>query len=494
MKNTALISLVLIVTITFCLTAGCGKVHQPDTNTDPGEEEPIGTDDEETLIDPVVLYSIGQNTLEYCFERNIVANESHGDTWAQYAADGTIGIVYRESSPTVPATPQSAPTEAYTGKLIYKTIKPDGTIDSEVVTTDNGAEMSVLVYDSQLQPHVFTASSTDSDQVVRHYTRTGNNQWTGREVFNFAGEDGKYLYEITALIDGDDAFHLLALIIPNDPKAKSTYYVAHIDSRMYYLTNKNGSWQKELVDRFDTLYIQDEYCKALRRQDMDMDAKGNLHIAYGALRGPSYNQRPNPSEMRYACNESGEWKSEVASAPWDVSCECGWNPSIAVDNENRPHIAFSLIDRVPTLSAQNSKMQYASRTAQGTWQEETIADTANNYYGNDHGHFTGAIPHLVFDSENHPHMVYADIASSHYYPMGNTLNVGQLRYAFFNGTAWERKIFYRQDSPGSYRKVDEILALCMAASPDGSKISIVAQEFISNGSKDTYNLLFFPVQ
>jgi hypothetical protein len=437
------------------------------------------------------LYTIEQDTLEYCYERNVVPNESHGDTWGQYAADGTMGMVYRESTA---ATPSARAAENYSGKLVYKTIKPDGTIQDEVVTTDGGAEMSALVYDSQLQPHVFTTWSTDSDQYVRHYSRSGNNQWTSRDLFNFAGADGKYLYEITALVDADDSLHLLVLIIPNNPKTRSTYYVAHIDSRLYYLTNKNGSWQKELVDRFDTLYIQDEYSKALKRQDMAIDGRGAIHIAYGALRGPSNNSRPNPSEMRYACNESGEWKTEVASEPWDVSCECGWNPSIAVDNENVPHIAFTLIDRVPTLSAANAEMRYSSRTPGGTWQEESIADTANDYHGNDGGHFTGAIPHLVFDSGNTPHLIYADIASSHYGTMGNTFNVGQIRYARHNGTTWERKIFYRQESPTSYRNVNEILGMCMAISPDGSKISIIAQEFISNGSKDTYNLLLLPVK
>lgn len=492
MNNTTLTSFFLILTIFFCLAAGCSKMQQqPETSTNSGEEEtPVTGTEEDVLIDPVGLYTIEQDTLVYCFDRDVVPNESHSDTWVQYASDGTVGMVYRESAPAAPA----AAAESYTGKLVYKTVKPDGTIQAEVVTTDNGAEMSVLVYDSKLQPHVFTAWSTNSDQYIRHYSRTGNNQWTGREVFNFAGEGGKYLYEITALINSDDSFHLLVLIIPNNPMVRSTYYIAHIDSRLYYLSNKSGTWQKELVDRFDTLYIADEYCKPLTRQDMAMDTRGNIHTAYGALRGPSYNNRPNPSEMRYACNESGEWKTEVASEPWDVSCECGWNPSIAVDNDDRPHIAFTLIDRVVSLSAANSKMRYSSRTDEGTWQEKTISDTANNFYGNDNGKFTGAIPHLVFDSDNHPHLLYADIASSHYGSMGNTFNVGQIRYAYHNGTAWERKIFYRQESPASYNRVNEILGLCMVISPDGSKIRIIAQEFISNGTKDTYNLLLFSVK
>jgi len=403
-------------------------------------------------------------------------NESQSNSWAQISKNGLIGISYFQHDKV----------NSTNGSLLYKSIKADGVEKSEVVTSGTRLENSVLLFDADSRPHIFVASSTNEDQLIYHYYKSGSSQWSSETIVSFKNEGGKFIYELSADIGPDGSFHLVVLKTRNNPDS-GDYWYAYLDSYLYYLTDKSGSWNKHLINKYHTIYTMDEYSKMLNRQDLKVDKNGYAHIVYGEqVNGQDWNN--SSSKLWYATNKSGNWVYETALDYEDnTRASAGWYSSLALDSLNNPHISCCYIGRVPTGSAMYAKLLYVSRTADNLWNSETVADSDDGYYGKDGRDYTGGLTHLVFDKFNKPHIVFSDIASSH--AGQNYFNLGNIRYAVKEEGSWNIKKIYQQPLPKGQYNATEMYDMCLLISENSGKIQVIGQE-LEIASGNSYSCTF----
>jgi hypothetical protein len=444
-----IISNLLLLTVTFVSLSftGC-KTSPPHT---PSRTNPSGSSGETFPV-----------TIHYGL------NDSHSNSWVQRSAAGVVGIVYGKGI--------AVGDKSNTGDLIYRTILPDGTEREEVVSTGSGVNKSVLLYDSGSHPHIFYACSDNSNQFIYHFYKNGGTNWLNETVINLAHEGGKFIYELSADIDKNDSIHLLVLQSRSNPDS-SDYNWAFLDSHLYYITNNSGDWGKHLIRNYDTFYTYDVDTKTLRRQDIAVDKKGYAHVVFGEQINTRVSDQGSTGRLHYATNKTGEWVIELALEPLTNPHETGWSPSLCLDQTGRPVVASTYVARVKSRSISYARLQYSVRQDNGKWETTVVADKDDGYYGTDGRNYTGGLPHLKFDINNTPHIIFSDIASSH--GPTNYVNIGQIRYAVLNGRTWNLTTIYRQPLPQSFYTASEMGGQCLAISRDGESIQVVGQELIT---------------
>jgi hypothetical protein len=414
-------------------------------------------------------------------------NESHSNSWVQQSPKGVVGIVYGTFSQIAGIQGGSN-----TGKLIYKTLLPDGIEKEEVVTTDRGVDKCVLLFDSDSYPHIFFARSDNSHQEIFHLYKKEGKDWLKETVINFANEGGKFIYELSADIGKKDSIHLLALKTRSNPDS-ADFMDANLNSHLYYITNSSGNWEKTLIHRYNTLYTYDMHVKTQRRQDIAVDKDGHVHVVFGEQYQPDPRSVSNNAILNYATNKSSKWIREIALKPLRPTDDAGWYPSLCLDKSGRPVIASTYVARVQSRSVRYAQLCYSVRQDNGKWETQVVADKDDGYNGTDGKRYTGALPHLKIDSNNRPHIVFSDIASSH--NPQNVLCTGQIRYAVFNGSSWDISIIYRQQPPKRFYKGKEMAGQCLVIPENGKKIQVIGQEMISTAKNVyTYKLLHFLVK
>lgn len=415
-------------------------------------------------------------------------NESHSNSWVQQSAEGVVGIVYGVIN-------QGAAIQdgRKTGNLIYKTIMPDGSENEEAVTTDKGVDKCVLLYDSDSYPHIFFARSDNSNQEIFHfYKNDGTGWWIKETVINLANEGGKFIYELSADIDKNDVIHLLVLKTRSNPDSED-FWDAYKNSHLYYITNVSGNWEKTLIHQYDTFYTYDNIVKTQRRQDIAVDDDGYAHVVFGEQYIHDPPDESTIAILHYATNKSSQWVREIALKSSNVLDDSGWWPSLCLDKTGRPVIASTYLALVQSRSAKYARLCYSVRLDNGEWETTEVAKIDDGYYGTDGRNYTGALPHLKFDLNNRPHIVFSDIASSH--NPQNVLSTGQIRYAVFNGTSWDISTIYRQPSPQGFYQGKEMGGQCLVISADGEKIQVVGQELNSTAQDVyTYNLVHLVIK
>jgi hypothetical protein len=401
-------------------------------------------------------------------------NESHSNSWVQQSTEGVVGIVYGVFNQG--AGIQDGRT---TGSLIYKTILPDGSENEEVVTTGMGVDKCVLLYDSGSYPHIFFASSDNSDQFIYHVYSNGGTRWLKETVISFANEGGRFIYELSADIDKNDAIHLLALKIRSNPDSDD-FMNCYQGAYLYHITNSSGNWEKTLIQRCDTLFTYDMHVKTQRRQDIAVDSEGYVHVVFGEQYATEIGSGPSTmARLYYATNQSSQWVIEPALTSSITTDDSGWWPSLCLDRTGRPVIVSTYVARVETKSVRYARLCYSVRS--------------DGYFGSDGRNYTGALTHLKFDLNNRPHIVFSDIASSH--NPRNVLSTGQIRYAVFDGSSWKISTIYRQPSPQAFYQGREMAGQCLVISEDGEKIQVVGQELISTAEDVyTFKLVHFVIK
>jgi hypothetical protein len=138
------------------------------------------------------------------------------------------------------------------------------------------------------------------------------------------------------------------------------------------------------------------------------------------------------------------------------------------------------VDRVPTHSATACRLLLLKRDGPDHWLSEVIAERDDGYYGGDGRNFTGGLSHLVFDGRNTPHIVFSDIASTHW-PGSQRLNVGNIRYATFKDGAWKITTIHRQPRPTGFFNAAEMSGVCLVVSEKTKTVRIIGQELQTNG-------------
>lgn len=394
-------------------------------------------------------------------------NESHSNDWAQCSGNGLVGISYFNK---------------LNNCLIYKTIEPNGAENEQIVTYGTNLEISVLLFDSESNPHIFVATSSTIDQVITHYSKNLNDEWDDEVIFHFQNDGGKFIYELSADLGPDDSFHLLVLKTRSNPDSDDFYY-AFLNSYLFYLTNASGSWHKDLVYNYNTILTCDDYVKALNRQDIKVDKQGNAHVVFGIIPTDNF----FPSHLCYANNTTGYWVVETAlKCSEGSSDDMGWFPSICINNNGIPCISCTYIHRVSSGSATLAKLQFLTRLSFGEWSVETVATNDDGYFGRDGRGYTGGLTHLVFDKDSNPHIVFTDIASSH---SGlQSWNLGNIRYATKKDGVWNLSTIYHQDQPFSYYNATEMYGLCLLISDD--RIQVVGQQLkVTSSTNSTFELI-----
>ena len=404
-------------------------------------------------------------------------NDSHSRSWAQVNANGVVGITYFQRFETSEAE----------GTLLYKTIQPDGYACVESLATGSHLEKSVLLFDAVLSPHIFVASSNDSDQIIDHYFKSDSNLWQKETLIHFYGEGGKFIYELSADTGPDFSFHLLILKTRSNIDSDD-FMDAWMGSNLYHLTNAAGTWESELIHNYDMPYTYDMYIKSSIRQDIEVDEVGYVHVTFGEQISGSY----DPSRLLYATNRSGFWEIETALNYEEGSVDdAGWFPSLCLDQSGVPHISCMYVERVPTHSATSCTLLLLTRLGPDTWQSEIIAQYDDGYYGSDGRDYTGALSHLVFDTRDIPHIIFSDVASTHW-PGTQRLNVGNIRYGVRENGIWDITTIYRQPLPTDFFTATEMHGMCLLISEDTNAIHVVGQELVTVEETDySCNLLEF---
>lgn len=395
-------------------------------------------------------------------------NDSHSRSWARVNKNGVVGIVYFQCF-------ENGYDE---GTLIYKTIQPDGTENIDLITTGNRLEKSVLLFDAESTPHIFVATSTDQDQIIVHYFKNSNSQWQNDTIIHFDNEGGKFIYELSADTGPDYSFHLLILKTRSNIDSED-FWFAWLNTHLYHLTNESGNWQKELIYNYDMAYTYDTYIKTSCRQDIKVDKDGYVHVTFSE----QISGADDPSRLLYATNKTGTWKIETALNYDNGSRDdAGWFPSLCLDNNGIPYISCMYVKRVYTHSAQYCKLFLLERLGDQNWHFEIIADHDDGYYGHDGRNYTGGLSHLVFDKNNLPHIIFSDIASTHYpSPINQCVNVGNVRYAVYHDGAWNITTIYRQPLPTGFFNATEMYGMCLLISNEMDLIRVIGQELKIEG-------------
>ncbi|PWB67679.1 hypothetical protein C3F09_13105 [candidate division GN15 bacterium] len=405
-------------------------------------------------------------------------NDSHSRSWVRENDDGVVGICYFQRF-----------AGNYTdGTLLYRTIAPNGSEHIDSVTTGTRMEKSVLLYDSLSEPHIFMARSNEFDQIIEHYFRRDTGQWQSDTIMHFYGEGGKFIYEMSAEPGPDYSFHLLVLKTRSDIDSDD-FMDAWINSFLYHVTNATGNWQKELIQNYDMAFTYDMYIKTSCRQDIKVDRDGYVHVTFAEqIYGGTY-----PSRLLYATNKTGTWQIEVALNYEPGSTDdAGWFPSLCFDTNDVPYIACDYIDRVPTYSAYLWKLLLLKRIGDGSWTSEVVATQSDGYSGGDGTQFTGGLAHLVFDRSNTPHIVFSDIASTHWPIRNQCVNVGNIRYAVRAGATWDIRTIYRQPLPTGFYNATEMLELCLNIPKRTDTMRVIGVELVVTGEYEyTTSLLEF---
>lgn len=388
-------------------------------------------------------------------------NDSHSKSWVRESPSGVVGV----------STYQHLEGSHTDGALLYKAIQPDGSESIETITHDPGLEKSVLLFDALSNPHIFVARSNDSDQVIDHYFKIENAGWRKEPIIHFYNEGGKFIYELSAETGPDGSFHLLILKTRSDIDS-ADFMEAWRNSFLYHLTNATGRWEKELIHNYNMAYTYDMYIKSSCRQDIKIDKNGFVHVVFSE----QIDGQDDPSRLFYATNKSGKWQMEVAlNYDSGSSDDAGWFPSLCLDQNGTPYVSCMYVNRVQTHSATDCRLLLLRRKSQNNWTSNLIATQDDGYYGGDGRNYTGGLSHLVFDGRNTPHIVFSDIASTHW-PGTQRLNVGNIRYATLQDGAWKITTIYRQPRPAGFFNALEMLGLCMVVSAKTKTVRIIGQE------------------
>lgn len=389
-------------------------------------------------------------------------NDSHSKSWVQENSEGVVGITYFQRY-------EGNYTE---GTLLYKTIFPDGSFVLDSVTTGERLEKSVLLYDSLSKPHIFVARSNDSDQVVIHYYKSADDQWESETIIHFLNRGGKFIYELSADTGPDHSFHLLLLKTRSDIDSDD-FMDAWINSNLYHLTNASGMWEGELILNYNMAYTYDMYIKSSCRQDIKVDDSGFVHVTFSEqMIGAD-----DPSRLLYATNKTGSWQFEIAlNYDYGSRDDAGWFPSLCLDNYGVPYISCMYVDRVYTHSATSCNLLLLKRLGPGNWHSEIIAEQDDGYYGSDGRNFTGGLTHLVFDKSNTPHIIFSDIASTHWPVMNQCVNVGNIRYAVLENGTWNITTIYHQPKPPGFFDAIEMYGMCLNISEEDGAVRVVGVE------------------
>ena len=246
----------------------------------------------------------------------------------------------------------------------------------EVVDTAEYIQSAALALDAAGRPHLAYSTVTGNDNQVR-YAHWDGLQWQLSTVAATSGYEAMP-YGLALAFDGGGLAHFA--------------YFLRSEAGLRHAYGTPGGWQFETVESgLGGMTIQDASALAV-------DGTGRVHAFY--LLG-------DYSLLRYAVRDGGGWQAAQTVAQGG---DPGRYASLALDAQGYPHVAY--------VDEGRAQVRYAFWDGSG-WQHQVV----------DQGAWAGLFNHtsLVLDGTGRPHIAY------NY----DEVVWSELRYAYWDGAAWQ---------------------------------------------------------
>lgn len=313
------------------------------------------------------------------------------------------------------------------------------------------SQSAQLVFTGDGTPHVLFLESTwvgsanGYQTVVKHYARAGG-AWRLVESISAPWLSTWGPSNLVAEAGPGNSLHILFA----ETYTPATGVGSQGTGLLWYGTNKSGTWRFDRVA--DTADLkQDVWFSggqwAPRFLSMAVDSAGNAHVTYTPQFYIAGAFSTVYSELKYASNAGGAWRSETVIAPADGTADAGLGASVAVSPNGQVAVASYYVDRYTTGSPQTSKLMYHWRTGGGSWNHADVATGSDGYVAGDGPRYTGFAPQLSFDAAGRASIVFSDEGAEHLPVTYANQFAGQIRVATWTGTQWTTQTVYRQTNP-----------------------------------------------
>ena len=381
----------------------------------------------------------------------LIQADPSGYDGVRYDAGGTLGIMFSDG--------------AY--QTTYRTMQADGTTQDESLPpwswplSYGGSGLQhwcwLLGYDAAGLPHCLARTSASSSRGCDVSYRMADGTWVSDTVIS--PSNGTYSGEFKAAVQDNGAVHVLSYTM----QGSVTYYY-----------KSGGVWLSDVV----YTAASGEFINSAA---IAVDSSGRPHIAYNV-----YFDYDLGLDLRYAQKSTGGWIYETVRRTQDYG-NAGTRPSIAMMPNGQPAIASTFQDFHDVGgSIMYAYLQYSTRTGADAWHHATIATHADNFAGSDGSQYTGYHPHLAFDGSSRPHIVFSDLASSHFpldigggvWVSAQSSQRGQIRHAYHNGAGWQLATLYRQTHTllPSTTTEDLMVLEDFTVSPSGGRLHILGYD------------------
>lgn len=106
--------------------------------------------------------------------------------------------------------------------------------------------------------------------------------------------------------------------------------------------------------------------------------------------------------------------SKIFAPPAGGYGDAGYGSSIALRPDGKPAVASIYISRAPTGSSSSETLYLHELTDAGTWTSGKVSSSPDGYLAGDGAQGTGFAPHLLYDPLGRPHIAFTDFASQHF--------------------------------------------------------------------------------
>lgn len=368
--------------------------------------------------------------------------------WTQYGPTGELGQLVWEGQNLVY---RSRVANAWNATTV---VNASGYSANSYDTRDQvqkATQSAQLVFTSDGTPHVlflqaqWVSASNAYQTVIQHYAR-GTGGWAKVESITTPWLSTWGSSNLTAEAGTNGSLHLMF--------AETYGFATGVGNTgsgiLWYASNKTGSWKFDRIAdtadlKLDVWFSGGQW--APRFLSMAVDSSNNAHVTYCPQFYIAGAFSTVYSELKYASNASGSWRSETVITPHDGTADAGLGASVAVSPSGQVAIASYYADRYPTGSPQSSKLMYHTRNSNGTWNHTDAVTSPDGYVGGDGAHYTGFSPQLFFDASGRANIVFSDEAGQHLPVTYANEYSGQIRLATLNGSSWSTQTVWRQTDP-----------------------------------------------
>ncbi|MBD3270991.1 MAG: hypothetical protein GF384_00455 [Elusimicrobia bacterium] len=157
------------------------------------------------------------------------------------------------------------------------------------------------------------------------------------------------------------------------------------EPHIVYTDNYNKALFHVWFDGSQWHYKQVDILAEFENPSLAVDSSGYLHVVYQKIDGAR-------SDLYYAYYDGSRWDDQVL----DTRANSCWYPSLALDNNNNPCVAYH-------RDTYEDQLVFGSGEPGVSWRGDAVfgKTPGSNYF----------IPRLVFDSEYNPHITYVDYKS-----------------------------------------------------------------------------------